>query len=173
MKASMRPSWIVESGPAVMTKAATKASTTARARRRWVRLGDKVERMKCCSSGTAAAVFAIGATPAGAGAYGTNLIPRRGSSHETAGSQSRPLCHLERQVTTHDTVGSNLPPARPTRIHQREIDRRDSKQYDHRWFLRVALHAVIVRSSRVGPGMTFQFTISACGQRRLMRSNKP
>jgi len=59
----MRPSWIVESGPAVMTKAATKASTTARARRRWARLGDKVERKKCCSSGTAAAVFAIGATP--------------------------------------------------------------------------------------------------------------
>ena len=42
----------------------SKASTTARARRRCARLGDKWERMKCCSSGTAAAVFAIGATPA-------------------------------------------------------------------------------------------------------------
>src|SRR6516162_2159587 len=39
---------------------------------------------------------------------------------------------------------SNLPPARLTGIHQRQIDRRDSKQRDHRWLLRIALHAVVV-----------------------------
>jgi len=93
-----------------------------------------------------------------------NLIPRRGSSHEKAGSQSRPFCHLERQVTTHDAIGSNLPPARLARIHQRQVDGRDSEQRDHRRLLRVALHAVVVRSPRVGPGMTFQFTISAYGR---------
>src|SRR6516165_4285892 len=165
---------MVDSGPAVVTKATSKASTTERARRRWARLGDKVERMKCCSSGTAAAVFAIGATPAGAGAHGTNLIPRRGSSHEKAGSQSRPFCHLERRVTTHDAVGSNLPRARPTRIHQREIDRRNSKQRDHRWFLRVALHAVMVRSvSQDRPRHDLSVYDFGIWARRLMRSNRP
>src|SRR2546430_12938695 len=124
---------MVDSGPAVMTKATSKASTTARARRRCARLGDKVERMKCCSSGTAAAVFAIGATPPqGLERTEPNLIPRRGSSHEKAGSQSRPFCHLERQVTTHDAIGSNLPPARLAPIHQRQSDGRDSAQRDHR-----------------------------------------
>jgi hypothetical protein len=36
---------MVDSGPAVMTKATSKASTTVRASRRCARLGDKVERM--------------------------------------------------------------------------------------------------------------------------------
>src|SRR4029077_8519025 len=54
---------MLDSGPAVVAKAASNASTTARARRRCAKLGDKFERRKCCSSGTAAAVFAIGATP--------------------------------------------------------------------------------------------------------------
>src|SRR5215813_13067619 len=57
---------MVDSGPAVMAKATSKASTTARARRRCARLGDKCERTKCCSS-EAAGVFAIGAPPAGQG----------------------------------------------------------------------------------------------------------
>ena len=81
---------------------------------------------------------------------------------------------LERRVTTHDAVGSNLPRARPTRIHQREIDRRNSKQRDHRWFLRVALHAVMVRSvSQDRPRhdlSVYDFSIWA---RRLMRSDRP
>jgi Tetratricopeptide repeat len=62
-KASTRPGWMAPSGPAVMTKATSKASTTASASRRCARLGDKVERMKCCSSGTATAVIVIGAIP--------------------------------------------------------------------------------------------------------------
>jgi hypothetical protein len=39
---------------------------------------------------------------------------------------------LQRQVTTHDAVGSNLPPARLAGVHQRQLDRRDSEQRDHR-----------------------------------------
>src|SRR3984893_12096456 len=55
---------MVESGPtSVMKKTTSKASTTARASRRCARPGDKLERMKCCSSGTTAAVFTIGGTP--------------------------------------------------------------------------------------------------------------
>src|SRR5207244_2701440 len=53
---------MVESGQAVMKKATSKASTTARASRLCPRLGDKLERMKFCSSGTVTAVFTIGAT---------------------------------------------------------------------------------------------------------------
>src|SRR5215813_12392342 len=134
-----------------MTKAATKASTTASASRVCARLGDKFERTKCCSAGTEPTVLSIGATPQGAGAHGTDFTPRRDSSRDTAGSQSRPFCHLQRQVTTHDAVGSDLPPARLTGIHQRQIDRRDSKQRDHRWLFRVALHAVVVRSASDAP----------------------
>src|ERR1700730_10580261 len=52
---------IVESGPAAMKNKTRKTSTTARASRRCTGPGDKLER-KCCSSGTIAAVFAIGAT---------------------------------------------------------------------------------------------------------------
>jgi hypothetical protein len=37
---------------------------------------------------------------AAVGAHGTNLIPRRGSSHDTARLAVNPFCHLERQVTT-------------------------------------------------------------------------
>ena len=59
----IRASWTVESGPAVMKKATSKTSTTPRASRLCARPGDKLERMKCCSSGTTAAVFTIGATP--------------------------------------------------------------------------------------------------------------
>src|SRR3984893_19571466 len=90
---------MLDSGPAVVAKAASNASTTARARRPCARLGDKFERRKCFSSGTAAAVFAIGDSAA-VGAHGTNLIPRRGSSHDTARLAVNPFCHLERQVTT-------------------------------------------------------------------------
>jgi len=39
-------SWMVESGPAVMKKAASMASTTARASGLCTRPGDKLERMK-------------------------------------------------------------------------------------------------------------------------------
>src|ERR1700704_2047193 len=56
---------MVESGPAVMKKATSKTSTTPRASRLCARLGDKLERMKCCSSGTTVAVFSIGATRSG------------------------------------------------------------------------------------------------------------
>src|SRR2546430_16979301 len=123
---------MVDSGPAVMTKATSKASTTARARRRCARLGDKVERMKCCSSGTAAAVFAIGATPPqGLERTEPNLIPRRGSSHEKAGSQSRPFCHLERRGATHHAGGLKLPPARPARSHHRPNERGASAKRGH------------------------------------------
>src|SRR5258705_1011342 len=54
---------MLESIPAVMKKATSKTSTTPRASRLCARPGDKLERMKCCSSGTTAAVFTIGATP--------------------------------------------------------------------------------------------------------------
>src|ERR1700722_16965276 len=60
-KTSIRANWTVESGPAVMKKATSKASTIARASRRSARSGDKLERMKCCFSGTNA-VFNIGET---------------------------------------------------------------------------------------------------------------
>src|SRR6266699_1537862 len=54
---------MVESGPtSVMKKASSKASTTAIASRFWARVGDKLERMKFCSSGSATALFTIGAT---------------------------------------------------------------------------------------------------------------
>src|SRR6266481_3096509 len=53
---------MVESGPAAMKNATSKAITTARASRFCARPGDKLERMKCCSSGSTAAVFTIGAT---------------------------------------------------------------------------------------------------------------
>ena len=77
-------------------------------------------------------------------------------------------------MTTHDAVGSNLPRARPTRIHQREIDRRNSKQRDHRWFLRVALHAVMVRSvSQDRPRHDLSVYDFGIWARRLMRSNRP
>src|ERR1700692_2240078 len=59
---SIRPGWRVESGPVVMKQEARKASTTARASRLCARPGDKFKRMKCCSSGTTAAIFTIGAT---------------------------------------------------------------------------------------------------------------
>src|ERR1700681_660537 len=52
---------MVESSPSVVKKAATRASRTARASRLCAGLGDKLERMKCCPSGTTAAVFTIGA----------------------------------------------------------------------------------------------------------------
>src|SRR3954454_21022711 len=53
---------MVESGPSVIRKATSKASTTAIASRLWARLGGKLERMKFCSSGAATAVFTIGAS---------------------------------------------------------------------------------------------------------------
>src|SRR5258705_3218248 len=62
MKEYHGASWMVESGPAVMKKATSKAITTARASRFCVRPGDKLERKKCCSSGSTAAVFTIRAT---------------------------------------------------------------------------------------------------------------
>src|SRR5712671_7540766 len=95
---------MVESGPAVMTKATSKASATASASRLCARLGGKFERTKCCSSGTAAAGFAIGAPPAGAGAHGPILF-RVAAVHTPLGSQSRPLCQLERLPTTHNARG--------------------------------------------------------------------
>src|SRR3979411_2864324 len=52
---------MVESGPAVIKKATSKASTTAKASHFCARPGDKLERMKCCSSGTKVSVFTIGA----------------------------------------------------------------------------------------------------------------
>src|SRR4029077_12322158 len=45
---------MVDSGPSVITKAISKASTMARATLLCARPGDRVERMKCCSSGTTA-----------------------------------------------------------------------------------------------------------------------
>src|SRR5712671_5511251 len=52
---------MVESGPAVIKKATSKASTTVKASHFCARPGDKLERMKCCSSGTKVSVFTIGA----------------------------------------------------------------------------------------------------------------
>src|SRR3981189_979535 len=46
-----------------MKRAASKRTPPARASRLCARLGDKLKRMKCCSSGTTVAVFTIGATP--------------------------------------------------------------------------------------------------------------
>src|SRR5262245_52318332 len=100
---------MVDSGPAVMTKATSKASTTARARRRCARLGGKVERMKCCSSGTAAAVFVIGATPRRGWSARNQSYSASRLFNDTAGSQSRPFCRSERQVATHDERGCPLP----------------------------------------------------------------
>src|SRR5260370_20100389 len=53
---------MVESSPSVIKKAASKASRTARASRLCAGLGDKLERMKGCCSGTTTVVFTIGAT---------------------------------------------------------------------------------------------------------------
>src|ERR1700731_1837707 len=44
-----------------MKRTTSKTSTTARASRLCARVGDKLERIKCCSSGTTVAVFIIGA----------------------------------------------------------------------------------------------------------------
>src|SRR5262245_2668708 len=46
----------------INTKTANRPSTTVRASRFCAALGGNVERMKCCSSGTAASVFSIAAT---------------------------------------------------------------------------------------------------------------
>src|SRR5258706_3328248 len=51
-----------ESGPAVMKKATSKASMTARARCLCARVGGKLERTKCSSSRSTAAVLTIGAS---------------------------------------------------------------------------------------------------------------
>src|SRR5262245_54394648 len=67
-----------------MKNATSKASTTARARRRCAKLGDRCERTKCCSSGAAAAVFAIGAPLGGIGGYELILFRVGNSPHETA-----------------------------------------------------------------------------------------
>src|SRR5260370_542333 len=74
---------MVESGPtSVIKKATSKASTTARASLLCAWLGDKLERMKCCSSGRTAAVFTIERLLAAAGTSGTKLIRLRHSRHE-------------------------------------------------------------------------------------------
>src|ERR1700694_4586996 len=61
MKASIRASWTFERAPAVMKNATSNISATPSASRFCARLGDKLDRIKCCSSG-AAAIFVIGAT---------------------------------------------------------------------------------------------------------------
>jgi hypothetical protein len=84
MKASIRASWMVESGPAVMKNATSKASTTARASRLCARPGDKFERMKCCSSGTTAVVFTIGATLCSGWSARNEAYPLSRFSHHAA-----------------------------------------------------------------------------------------
>src|ERR1700722_16537747 len=42
---------------------------------------------------------------------------------------------------------SDLAPARPAWIDKFKLDRRNSKQGDHRWFLRISLYAVVVRGA--------------------------
>src|SRR5438067_2182251 len=93
---------MVESGPAVMIKARSNASATPSASRLCARLGGKFERTNCCSSSTAAAVFAIGAAPYGLEraqpiSFGIAALHTR-----PPGSQSRPFCQLEGLATTHD-----------------------------------------------------------------------
>jgi hypothetical protein len=50
---------------------------------------------------------------AAVGAHGTNLIPRRGSSHDTARLAVNPFCHLKRQVTTNSCHRLARPPILP------------------------------------------------------------
>src|ERR1700716_2516305 len=69
---------MVESGPAVMIKAVTMASTTPRASRRCAKLGDKLDRMNCRPSGTTLVVISIGA-------------PFRQRPQRAARSHDRPL----------------------------------------------------------------------------------
>src|SRR6266481_3900340 len=59
MKASMRGSGTVDSGPAATTNAAIRTSTTPRANRRCAGLGDRLETMKSCPSGAADRVFTM------------------------------------------------------------------------------------------------------------------
>src|SRR5262249_30352088 len=46
---------------------------------------------------------------------------------------------------------SDLPPAGLGGVHQRQLDRRDPEQRDHRRLLSVAFHAVVVRCVRDAP----------------------
>src|SRR5215510_4235348 len=62
-KASTRPRWTPLSGPkAIKAKTTNMPTTTTKASRLCAGPGDKLERMKCCSSGTTAAVFSTGVT---------------------------------------------------------------------------------------------------------------
>ena len=102
---------MVESGPAVMTKAMSKPSATASASRLCARLGDKFERTNCCSSSTAAAVFAIGAAPYGLKRAQPILFGIAAPHTRPPGSQSRPFCQLEGLATTHDVRDLTRRPA--------------------------------------------------------------
>jgi hypothetical protein len=59
MKASMRASWTVDSGPTARTNAAIRASTTARASRRCAGLGGRLAMVKACPSGAVERVFTM------------------------------------------------------------------------------------------------------------------
>src|SRR5260370_16594024 len=100
---------MVESGPAVMTKATSKASATASASRLCARLGGKFERTKCCSSSTAAAGFAIGTPPAGAGAHGPILF-RVAAVHTPLAPHSPPLSPLHPLPPPHHPPRSQTHP---------------------------------------------------------------
>src|SRR6267142_2617298 len=84
MKASMRGSGTVDSGPAVTMNAAIRASTTTRASRRCAGLGGRLEMMKSCPAGGADRVFTMVPTNRGrrnARAEGTSC----GRLHEVVG----------------------------------------------------------------------------------------
>src|SRR3981189_1945011 len=61
MKASIRPSWTVESAPSVINQATSKGGRGTGASRFCARMGDGLESMKCCSPGITAAGVTIGA----------------------------------------------------------------------------------------------------------------
>jgi hypothetical protein len=62
VRAMVRASGTVDSGPAVTTNAAIRASTTARGSRRCAGVGGRLEMVKACSSRTVERVFTVVST---------------------------------------------------------------------------------------------------------------
>src|ERR1700687_4666351 len=90
---------MLESGQAVMKKATSKASATARANRLCARPGDKPERIKSCSFGTTTAVFTIAATLRG-GSNARHKAHTASPLLPQAASVRRHLCPLGRLTTS-------------------------------------------------------------------------
>src|ERR1700676_377919 len=96
---------MVESGPAEMTKAATKASTTVRASRFCARVDEWLDRMKFCSSERPAGIVTIGASLRAGLNWRCEPHIAGPVSSQAVCLSSPPFCSLGRRVTT----GKGLP----------------------------------------------------------------